>query len=226
MASVNIILGKSGTGKSTSIKTLDPHKTIVVNVLHKRLPFKGSNIQYSKENNNLFELSNYKKIIDCLIYASEKRKEVNTVIIDDAIYVMRKEYFAKANVTGYAKYVEFGQHFQDIIQTCESLRDDLHVFLIMHSEDVISDGVVKEYKVSTVGKLIDSTYNPMEVVPIVLYSDVNYDENGKANYGFYTHRTIVGQTIIPAKSPDGMFEEDFIPNDLNLVIDKMDKYFN
>lgn len=225
MANISIILGKSGTGKSTSIKTLDPKSTVVINTLHKRLPFKGSKSVYNLENNNLFEISDYKKVIACLNYISEKRPEVKTVIADDFIYIMRKEFFSRATEVGYAKYTQFAQHFQEIIQTCEGMREDLNIFLILHSEDVTSDNVVKEYKVSTVGKLVDSTYNPLEVVPVVLYSDVKFDDKGNATYGFYTHRTMEGTVVIPAKSPDGMFEDDFIPNDLQKIVDVMNSYY-
>jgi hypothetical protein len=61
---------------------------------------------------------------------------------------------------------------------------------------------------------------------MVLYSDVKYDDKGNAYYGFYTHRQIVNGAIIPAKSPDGMFEDDFIPNDLSTVIKAMKEYYN
>ena len=66
----------------------------------------------------------------------------------------------------------------------------------------------------------------MEVVPMVLYSTVLYDDKGQASYGFYTHRFMHGTIEIPAKSPDGMFEEDFIPNDLGLVVQKINEYYN
>lgn len=54
------------------------------------------------------------------------------------------------------KYTELAQHFQSIISTCEKLRADLNVFLILHSEDVVSDNAIVEYKVSTIGKLLDN----------------------------------------------------------------------
>ena len=81
------------------------------------------------------------------------------------------------------------------------------------------------YQVSTVGNLLLSQYNPIEVVPIVLFSDVQYDDKGNAKYGFYTHRTMRGTVEIPAKSPAEMFEEDFIPNDLDYVVKKMEEYY-
>ena len=121
--------------------------------------------------------------------------------------------------------MELAQHFQQIISTCENLRPDLNIFFILHSEDVQSDKTTTGYKVSTIGAMIDNTYNPLEVVPMVLYSSVQYDDKGNAKYGFYTHRTKEGTIEIPAKSPSGMFEEDFIPNDLGLVVDAIKNYY-
>lgn len=112
-----------------------------------------------------------------------------------------------------------------MISTCEKLRQDLNIFVLLHSEDIQSDKTITGYKVSTVGNLVDNQYNPLEVVPMVLYSSVVYDEKGKATYGFYTHRFKEGTVEIPAKTPDGMFAEDFIPNDLAIVVKAMNEYY-
>lgn len=222
MANLCMLLGKSGTGKSTSIKTLDPKETIVINVLGKRLPFKGSNSLYNKENKNLFRLDDYTQVIKLLEQAPQT---VKNIVIDDSIYIMRKEYFSRAKEVGYGKYTELAQHFQQIVSTCERMRDDLNIFLILHSEDITSDNTTTGYKVSTIGKLLDTQYNPIEVVPMVLYSSVKYDDKGNATYGFYTHRTKEGSVEIPAKTPAEMFTEDFIPNDLGLVVKAMAEYY-
>ena len=100
MANCCIILGKSGTGKSTSIKGLDPKETIVINVLGKRLPFKGSGALYSKENKNHFIVDNYQQLITLLQQIDAGCLNVKNVILDDIIYVMRKEYFQRAKETG------------------------------------------------------------------------------------------------------------------------------
>lgn len=225
MANIIMLLGKSGTGKSTSIKGLDPKETVVINVLGKRLPFKGSNSLYNKENKNLFQRDTYTDIISLIQNISDKAANVKNIILDDFIYVMRKEYFSRAKENGYGKYTELAQHFQQIISTCEKLREDLNVFMILHSEDVQSDKVTTGYKVATVGNLVDNCYNPLEVVPMVLYSSVKYDDKGNIEYGFYTHRCKEGVVEIPAKTPDEMFEENFIPNDLGYVVKKMNEYY-
>lgn len=225
MGNVTMLLGKSGTGKSTAIKTLNPKETVVINVLKKRLPFKGSGSLYNKENKNLFNVDDYASINSFIESINKNAGYVKNIVIDDLSYVMRKEYFKSAKVTGYNKFVDMGAHFQSIIQTAENTREDLNVFLVMHCEEVLSDNVIVGFKPSTIGKMIDSTYNPVEVVPMVLFSSVKYDENKKPMYGFYTHRCMEGNTEIPAKSPDGMFDDDFIPNDLGLVVKAMNEYY-
>lgn len=226
MANNVIILGKSGSGKSSSIKTLNPKETVVINVLRKKLPFKGSQSLYNTDNKNLFNVDEYTQVISLLQNIDKSAPHVKNVILDDVIYTMRKEYFRRAKETGYGKYTELAQHFQQMIQTCEMMREDINVFFILHSEDIQSDKITTGYKVSTIGSLIDNQYNPVEVVPMVLYSAVKYDDKGNASYGFYTHRTMEGTIEIPAKSPAEMFEEDFIPNDLGYVVKKMNEYYN
>lgn len=226
MANVCLIMGKSGSGKSTSIKGLDPKTTVVFNVLKKKLPFKGSSKLYNAENKNLFNLDDYAQICSYLDGINKNATYVENVIIDDGTYIMRKEYFKTAKQTGYNKFVDMAAHFQSIISTAENMRDNLNIFLIMHCEDVVSDTAIIGYKPATIGKLIDTSYNPVEVVPMLLFSTVKYDEQKNPVYGFYTHRCLEGTVEIPAKSPAGMFTEDFIPNDLDLVVKAMNSYYN
>jgi len=100
MANCVIILGKSGTGKSTSIKGLNPKETVIINTLKKRLPFKGSNTLYNAQNKNLFNLEDYTSVISYLNMISHDAAYVKNVVLDDSIYIMRKEYFKRAKETG------------------------------------------------------------------------------------------------------------------------------
>ena len=224
MANVVMLLGKTGTGKTTSIRTLNPEETIIINVLGKKLPFKGSDGLYNSDKKNLFRVEDYQQMIN-LLQACNNQPHIKNIILDDCIYIMRKEYFKRAKETGYGKYTELAQHFQQIISTCEQMRGDINVFMILHSEDVQSDKTTVGYKVSTIGQLIDNQCNPMEVVPMVLYSAIKFDEKGKPSYGFYTHATMEGTIQIPAKTPNEMFAEDFIPNDLGAVVKAMNEYY-
>ena len=223
MANICIVLGKTGTGKSTSIKGLDPKDTIVINVLNKLLPFRGSKSMYSEGSKNLFRVTDYVKTI-ALLSSINKQEYVKNVVIDDAIFEMSKEFFSRAKETGYGKFTEIAQHFQQMISTCEDMRSDINVFFMLHAEEVESDNTIIGYKVKTIGKLLDQQYSPIEVVSMVLFSDIRFDEKGNADYGFYTHATMNGGIRIPAKTPEGMFKEDWIPNDLGIVVKAIREY--
>ena len=100
MANIVIVLGKSGTGKSTSIKGLNPKETVIINTLKKRLPFKGSASMYNKENKNLFNVDDYGTVVTYIQSISDKATYVKNIVLDDIIYIMRKEYFNRAKESG------------------------------------------------------------------------------------------------------------------------------
>lgn len=100
MANVCLIMGKSGSGKSTSIKGLDPKTTVVFNVLKKRLPFKGSQTLYNTEKKNLFNIDDYSQINSYLTGIDKNAEYIKNIVIDDGTYIMRKEYFKTAKQTG------------------------------------------------------------------------------------------------------------------------------
>ena len=225
MSNFAIILGDTGCGKSTSIKSLNPKETVIINVLGKRLPFKGSNSMYNAENKNLFVINDYNNILSMLDAVNKSATHVKNVVLDDAIYVMRTEFFDRSKERGYDKYNELADHFRKIIAKCSSLRNDLNVFMLLHIENVESDGSLVGYKSASVGKLLDKMYNPLESVSVTLFAQPKYDEKGVPTYGFYTHKMRVGGVELPCKTPEGMFEDDFIPNDLQYVVDKMNEYY-
>lgn len=72
--------------------------------------------------------------------------------------------------------------------------------------------------------MLDDKYDPISVVPILLYTHVKFDEQGQPMYNFITNRTLIDGVEIPAKSPEGMFEL-VIPNDLNIVFKAIDNYY-
>lgn len=225
MSNLVIVLGSSGTGKSTSIKTLNPEETVIMNVLGKDLPFKGSRTNYTREKKNLVQSAKWDSISSMMQSISKNMPNIHNIVIDDAIYIMRTEFFDRSKETGFNKYNELADHFRRIISEGNNLREDITVFMMLHTESVEADGSVIGYKASTVGKLLDKMYNPLESVSITLFAQPKYDDKGKPTFGFWTHPMKVNGIEIPAKSPDEMFEDDFIPNSLQFVLDKMHEYY-
>lgn len=224
MGKILIVVGPTGSGKSRSIKNLDPAKTVVVNVLKKDLPFKGSRALYSAQNKNLANLDKWDDVVEFIEYISSSQPHITTLVIDDARFIVEKELFRRAKETGYGKFTEMAAHFQKIIETAENARGDLNVVLMLHDDDVISDGAVVAKKVKMSGKMIEDHYNPLEVVPICLYCKPSMEKTS-TTYQFYTHKCMVGTAEIPAKTPEDMFTENTIPNDLALVFKAMDEYY-
>ena len=224
MATTILICGKSGTGKTTAIRTLNPDETVIFKTINRTLPFKYVGI-YSKENQNLFNTPTYESILKALSWANGQ-PNVKNVVITDATYIIRQEFFKKAQTPGYAKFTEFAVHMQQILKAIQDMRDDIKVFMEYHVENTVNDNGVTEYKPSTVGKLLDEKYNIMENVDIILFA-IPEIEDKKINYGFFTNRSVDRNGVeVPAKSPMGMFDQIFIPNDLELVSAKIDAYYN
>jgi hypothetical protein len=108
MATSILVVAESGSGKSTSIESLNSKETFIINVSSKPLPFKGWKSKYSvwsKENpnGNLYNTANPDQILACLKYVHEKRPEIKTVVVDDMQYMSAFEYFDKSNEKGYDK---------------------------------------------------------------------------------------------------------------------------
>lgn len=225
MAKVVIVAGDTGTGKSTSIKTLNPKETFIINVLNKPLPFKGSSKLYSEDSKNIKSVSNWGEVKSG-IEALAKRTEIKNIIVDDIGFIMTEELFARNKETGYTKFTDIGVHMQQILNTAKSQRDDLNICLMFHSDDDVSDKIKVGKKLKTIGNLLEDKYNPLAIVSVALFTDVSFDKEGKAEYSFITNRTMVNNILIPAKTPGDMFETAKIPNDLKLVFDKMNEYYS
>lgn len=225
MGKIIIVLGPSGSGKSRSVKNLNPESTIVVNVLKKSLPFRGSEAKYSVAKQNLVSIDSWDKLVPFIGVVSAGAPHVNALIIDDARFIMEKEFMKRAKETGYTKFTELAQHFQAIIEASENAREDLKVVLMMHDDDVVNDKVIVAKKVKLVGKMVEDHYNPIEVVPICLYCKPAFDKNDNPVFQFYTQKALIEGTEIPAKAPEEMFPTAIIPNDLSIVFDAIDKYY-
>lgn len=224
MANVVLIVGDTGTGKSTSMKSLDPKETYMINCANKPLPFKGSGEMY-KTNVNLSEIDSSVAIVGVLNDIITKAPHIKNIVIDDSGFIMTEIYFRKSTEKGYDKFTEIAKAYQSVLSKCKSMRADLNVAIMMHDEDQVSNGIIVGKKGKTVGKMVDDQYNPLSVVTVALFTDVSFDKEGKTQYRFITNRCKKDGIVIPAKSPEGMFETLQIPNDLKLVFQKTREFY-
>jgi energy-coupling factor transporter ATP-binding protein EcfA2 len=216
------IVGQTGTGKSTAIKHLNPEETYIINVAKKELPFKGSEKLYNTENKNYKEIEDANEISRLLKTISEKAPHIKNIVIEDSNYIMGFNMVAKATETGYTKFSIMAKDMVDLFRTARQLRDDITVFYLTHPETIEDGGEIIGYKIKTAGKLIDNQVLLEGLLTVCLYTLVEENKDGSATYNFITNR----YKKMPAKSPDGMFSELKIPNDLQLVVETLNQYYN
>ncbi len=220
------IVGTSGSGKSTSIRNLDPSSTFIINVAGKEMPFKGWKSKYSefsKDNlkGNYLNSDNAGLIIKTLGYISENRPEIKTIILDDCQYVMGFEYMRRAREKGYELFKEVGQNIFNLTNKAKELRSDIKVFALMHPDvdtDVLGNKLVK---MKTIGAMVDKYITLDGLFTTILYTLVEKTNTG-VEYTFTTQT----DGYNTAKSPMGMFDSYKIPNDLSIVIKAIDEYYN
>lgn len=219
-----LVIGDSGGGKSTSLRTLDSKTSFLINVIGKPLPFRGWKKLYQPYDSktgtgNLLTSSDWEQITNAIKHINGKKQDIKVIVIDDAQYIMGFEYMARANESGWDKFVQIQTHFFDILKAANATREDLTVVFLAHSDS--STGITR---MKTIGKMLDEKITIEGLFSVVLLSGAYVTSNGKdkiVKYSFFTQTN--GTTV--AKSPMGMFEEREIPNDLNFVLTEMNKYY-
>ena len=216
------IVGATGTGKSTSVKHLDPKETYIINVAKKELPFKGAEKLYNAEAKNYKEVDDANEITRLLKTISDKAPHIKNIIIEDSNYIMGFNMLARATEIGFTKFTIMAKDMVELFREARRLRDDLKVFYFTHPETIEDSGEIIGYKIKTAGKLIDNQIVLEGLLTICLYTHVEESKDGTATYNFVTNRF----KKYPAKSPDGMFADIKIPNNLQQVINSIDEYYN
>ena len=188
-----LILGRSGSGKSRGIKNLDCG---VIKVIEKELPFKN--------NFKTLTTSDYGKIMQALMQAKK-----NSIVIDDAGYLLTDEFMRRGQEKGFDKFTELAQNFYNFINfiTLQLPRKKI-VYLNMHESE---NEVTGEVKPKTIGKLLDEKVCVEGLFTIVLRC---------IEHQYYTNNSGC------AKSPEGMFDEEKIENDLSIVDNAIREYYN
>lgn len=196
-----LVLGFSGSGKTTSLRNFSTDGLALVNVNGKYLPFRG---RFSEQivSDNTVEIQRFIK--------SAKAK---AIAVDDSQYIMVNEFMRRAKETGYQKFTDIGKNFWDLVSFVRTLPEDVIVYFLNH----IETGDDGRQKVKTVGKLLDEKTNIEGMFTIVLKTVV---EDGK--YYFATQT----DGADPCKSPMGLFENMFIQNDLKMVDEAIRTYYS
>ena len=158
MAQEILIIGESGSGKSTSLETLNPKETFIINVAKKPMPFRGwkkNYIKLTKDNpkGNYIESDNHSVIVQTMKHIKDNMPHIKTVVVDDFQYLMANEYMRRANERGFDKFTDIGLH---------------------------------AWEVANAGKLVDNVITMEGMFTVVLFTHVGIDPEGNTSYTFIT----------------------------------------
>lgn len=204
MSTPVLILAESGYGKTYSMHKMDPDKTLLIQSIAKPLPWKGAKaagwdvFNPETKTGNIFVTD---RAADILTLIQNTKRKI--IVVDDFQYVLSNELLRKWNQTGFSKFSEVGFNGWNLVTTASTLPDDVHIYFMAHTMTG-EDGITK---VKTPGKLLD-TYSVEGMFSLVLRCVIN-DEKF-----FFATKNSGSDTV---KSPPGMFDADFIPNDLAAV---------
>jgi hypothetical protein len=186
-----LILGHSGTGKSTSLRNFDEGEIGIFNIAGKPLPFRK-------------KLTKLDKALYNQIHGSLAKNAMRAYVIDDANYLMAFQNFRLAKQTGYGKFTDMAVNFEQLLEAANDTNDNTIVYFMMHP-DYDDAG---RMKAKTIGKMLDNQLTIEGMFPIVLLAD-------RDDSGFHFITQSDGMT--PVKTPMGMFDEAVIDNDLKYV---------
>ena len=215
MGKVICIMGESGSGKTTSMRNLDPKTTYYIDSDKKGLAWKGWRQQYSKELKNYSKTDRPDMVMALLkqIDTSASAKHIKTIVIDTINGIMVADEMRRCKEKGYDKWQDLAQSVYDIVDYALISRDDLTVIFVAHTQTDHDDSGYTFTRIKTNGKKLDKICLESKL-PVVLLA-----KSRDGEYLFETHAN-----MSTAKSPMGAFDEAEIPNDVTTVIRRLEDY--
>lgn len=200
-----LIYGKSGSGKSRSLKNFGEEEIFLVNVIGKELPFR-----------NRFKYVSTTDSVDTII-AGLQRMPCKTAVIDDAGYLMTSQFMAghsqpKKGASSFDLYNDIADSFWRLIRTIKELPEDVNVYVILHEET----NDYGDTRLRTIGKLLNDKVCIEGMSAIVLRCVTLGKEH------FFRTQTD-GSDI--TKSPEDMFDGEKIENDLKAVDTRIREFY-
>jgi len=230
MSKTIAIMGISGSGKTTSLRTLDPETTFYIDCDGKGLTWKGWKDQYNKEKGNYYK-TNYPQLVErWLIWLDGKQRDdsgslveaknkeglkFKVVVIDTLNALMIAEEQRQMKNRGYDKWSDLAANIWNILELSLTLRDDLTVVFTAHTETVSDDNGIVETHIVTSGRKLRKMV-PESKINTVLLAEI--DDEG--NHVFVTKR----QNTTAKGGYIDAFSEDVMPNDLAAVIETLNEF--
>lgn len=202
MSYATLILGESGTGKTCSLRNLNPSNVLLIQPVRKPLPFRSA-----EWNGHVYVCNDAKKVVNALL-----NTKAEIIVIDDFQYFLIGILMNRRAERSFDKFSDIAGAGYDIVMTASQLAENKRVYILCHT-DTDEFGMVRA---KSIGKMLSEKICIEGLFTITLRTHV---ENG--NYMFSTQNS--GNDTV--KSPIGMFEERFVDNDLALIDERIKAYY-
>ncbi len=209
-------MGESGSGKTTAMRNLDPKETFYFDCDKKGLNWKGWKSQYSVENKNFIVTDDFMTVDKTLHNIDEKAPHIKYVVIDTLNALMVAEEMRILRMSSGDKrsaWSDLAQNGWALLDLCLTLRDDLTIILLCHSETISDDNGFMRTRIKTNGRKLEKLVLESKMTTVVWA----VRQNG--NYKF-----VLSADGSSCKAPMGAFEVDEIPNDITLVIKALEDF--
>lgn len=209
------IMGESGSGKTTSLRNLDPKTTFYIDCDRKGLAWKGWREQYNKDKQNYWATDLVGTVEGLLkrINTDEKFKHIKVVVIDTLNGLMVADEMRRSKEKTYDKWLDLAVSVYNLVDYALTVRPDLTVIFTAHSQTDHDDNGFLFTRIKTSGKKLDKIVLESKF-PVVLLC--------KANNGEYVYE--VHSNNSTAKTPLGAFNSDTVPNDIVPVLKVLSEY--
>jgi hypothetical protein len=206
-----LICSPTGYGKSSSFRNLNPERTVIINLENKPLPFKGFN---SFKNINVTSFKKFSQLLAQL----KTSEDYDNVVIDSftsLTEIIHK--YCEVTFNGFEIYKQYNNMIQDALWSIKDLQQQVFVTAIPEYLEV-NFGESKGYA-KVKGK--EWKYSIEKEFAIVLWIDLIEDDDGIVIEHRFSYKPNKHNT---AKSPHELLSGD-IPNDCQLVLDKIVEYY-
>lgn len=206
-------MGESGSGKTTSMRNLNPAETFYIDCDKKGLSWAGWREQYNQTNKNYKQNDDAKYIMSILDGISEKTPHIKYVIVDTINGIMVGDEMRRSKEKGFDKWVDLAQCMWDLVDKAHCYREDLTIIFTAHSQTERDESGFMFTRIKTSGKKIDKICLESKFTTVLYAKAVN------GRYLFETHAN-----NSTAKTPMGAFTENEIDNDIVKVLERLEQY--
>lgn len=215
MAKVICVMGESGSGKTTSMRNLNPDTTLYIDCDKKGLSWRGWRNQYNMEKKNYLVTdfpTSAKQMLE-RINTEEQFKHIKVCVVDTINGLMVADEMRRTKEKGYDKWQDLAQCIYDLIDYALVMRDDLTVIFVAHTQTDHDENGYMFTRIKTSGRKLDKITLESKFSTVLLSKCVD------GRYMFETQAN-----FSTAKSPMGAFEEKEVENDITKIIKALEEF--